>query len=528
MNHNDLDLIQGGQESPTEEYYHTTAAEHTALRTHQPFGAGRVLFADGDGYIQHDGGFTYDAPSDTASLGKLLLTAGTASACALARQGYTGDGLFFPAGNAVGLATNTVERARIDNSGLSLLGAAGGPGSHAIFAGDRPAHIWLDQTLAGGGYAQDLYHSVHSGGKAFRWGRSQGVYDRESFLEYMRLYHGGGDTDTYLAVPIGSAATPGLAFIANPQCGLYYGATFIGTVLGAAERWRWSGNNVGMVSGGQLFLDGVTCDGTTYLKARAANTLSAYAGGALSWEFTSAAIVPGADNARDIGTSSVGARALYLSDANASAPATDGEVRVRSTDNALEHRIGSVVHRNGLCIYSGSVETDDTWSASERTLDSFTIPAAYWKVGKRIQVRATVLVVLGTGEQGGGSVTLKVRIGTGGTAAMEKTMSLTPPPGWKGGHFDFEMDFVVGAVAASGDTLYPTRTIRSFTSENGALFGDLREVGKHEMYPMKAVGDPGPALAIDTTAAQAISVKYVCSGNGTVTVMLYGLTIYSR
>jgi len=95
----------------------------------------------------------------------------------------------------------------------------------------------------------------------------------------------------------------------------------------------------------------------------------------------------------------------------------------------------------------------------------------------------------------------------------------------RAGHFDFDMDFIVGAVAASGNTIYPARTIRSFTSTSGADFGNIQNVGAHEMYPMKPTTAEG--LAIDTTAAQAISVVYLNSGNGSVTVLLQGLTIYS-
>ena len=532
--HNSLPDLQGGTAG---EYYHLTEDEYGAIGG-GAFPATAVIYADANGKLAGD------ATKLKWTGGQLQLVAGSAAAPSVSRIGYTDDGIFFPADAMLGFATTGIERARIGDAGLLLLGGAGGPGYHLIFAGDRPAHIWLDQALVGTGYAGDLYHSLYAGGRTFRWGRSQGYYDRPNFVEYMRLSLGGGDTDTQLLGPMGSAATPGLGFIADPDCGWYYAATYIGAVLDGTERFRWSGNDVGMVAGGKHYWDGVACSGDTWTAEQSANYLLDTVGGTATFGRIAGHVgIPA--TGRFYGDGAACSGDTYLRERVANVwcftaggndqfevrsthqygrpttydPANDGEFNFETDDNALKHRVGSVVHRNGLCIYSGSVVSDGTWSTSERTLDSFTVPAAYWKVGKRVSLRATVEAQASTGATG--NVTIRVYIGS--TLAMEKSMAAASSLG-RGGHYDFEMDFVVGALAGSGTTIYPSRTIRSYTSTDGASFGNIQSVAAHEMYPMRPAF---PGLAINTTAGQAISVVYVCGGSGTCALLLQGLTIYS-
>jgi hypothetical protein len=487
--HNSLPDLQGGMPG---EYYHLTEDEYAAIGG-GAFPATAVIYADANGKLAGD------ATKFKWTGGQLQVLAGSAAAPALSRLGYTDDGIFWPGDGMLGLVTSGAERVRIDNTGL-LLGCPGLqlPSYHLVYAGDRPVHVWLDQTLAGGGNVQDLYHSVHSGGKNFRWGRSQGVYDRASFIEILRLYVS-ADTDSQLLMASGAAATPGYGFLGNPDCGWYYADTYIGAVLDGTERFRWSGNNVGMVATGRLYGDGVSCSGDTYIRERAANIWCFTAGGNDQFEVRS-----------DHG---------YLRP-TAYEPLSDGEFSSETDDNAWKHRIGSVIHRNGWCIYSGSPVEDTTVSASDRTLDSFAIPAAYWKVGKRITVVAPVLLER---EGNGKSVTAKLYIGS--TLVMSKTMGTGPAPSWQSGHFEFEMSFVVGAIAGSGITLYPTRNLRSYTSGSHASFNTIQSVASDEFWPMEP---DTPGIAIATNAAQAIAVKYACNDAlATVHVRLQGLTIYS-
>jgi hypothetical protein len=184
-----------------------------------------------------------------------------------------------------------------------------------------------------------------------------------------------------------------------------------------------------------------------------------------------------------------------------------------------------MVHRNGWCIYSGGPEEDTTVSTSDRTLDSITIQSEYWKVGKRITVVAPVLMMrsgpLGTTY----SVIAKLYIGS--TLVMDATMTLAAgaDPRERNGHYEFEMSFVVGAVAASGVTLYPTRNSRSFTNLGAGSFGTPVPPGNITFYPMYPAV---PGLAIDTTVDQTIAVKYACGQlGGGVDVLLQGLTAYA-
>jgi hypothetical protein len=298
----------------------------------------------------------------------------------------------------------------------------------------------------------------------------------------------------------GSAAAPILSRIGQSDDGVFFpGDGLFAVSLGGTERFRWSGDDLGMVAGGQLFLDGVACAGNTSIRERTSDIIAVKAGGYDQFEVRS--------------THQYGRPTTYD-------PANDGEFNLETDDNAWKHRIGSVVHRNGWCIYSGSPVEDTTGSGSERTLDSFTIPAAYWKVGKRVTVVATVLAeIVGNGK----NVALRLKIGS--TVAMEKTISGASSPTWRSGHFDFEMTFVVGAVAGSGTTIYPARTIRGFTSQSHADFNVIKTVATHELYPMEP---DTPGLAIATDAAQTVSVTQQTNAAGvSVHLRLQGLTIYS-
>lgn len=64
--------------------------------------------------------------------------------------------------------------------------ATGDPSYHIQFAVARPIHIWADQIVGGGTNAQDLYFSVQSGGKSFRFGADPN-YDKNTFYQGFRI-----------------------------------------------------------------------------------------------------------------------------------------------------------------------------------------------------------------------------------------------------------------------------------------------------------------------------------------------------
>jgi len=242
-------------------------------------------------------------------------------------------------------------------------------------------------------------------------------------------------------------------------------------------------------------------------------------GGAYQWGLSASALYPIADNAEEIGTTALGPSHLNLSDAHAAAAAAEGQVCMDGANEGLSHQMGGVVHRNGLCIYSGSPVTDNVVQIADRTLDSFAIPAAYWKVGKRFTIVAPVLLDRTTA---GKWIAAKLYIGA--TLVMSKTLTVPGAPGWISGHYEFEMSFVVGALAAAGVTVYLTRNLRSFQSQAHADF-DAIQTPTLQFYPMEPIT---PGLAINTTANQGITVRYACNDAlSLATVYLQGLTIYS-
>jgi hypothetical protein len=358
--------------------------------------------------------------------------------------------------------------------------------------------------LDGGGASGECriqFRDDNAGIFRFRYAHSEGFAALYDDINNYDVAQFPTDNHGQVLVRAGAADWPTIARQGYPDDGLFWpGDGLFAVALGGVERFRWSGNDVGMVATGKLFLDGVACSGNTYIRERTPDIIALVAGGWTQFEVRS-----------DHG---------YLRPTT-HLPSADGNFSLRTTDNALEHRVGSVVHRNGLCIYSGSMQSDTTWSLTERTLDSFTIPAAYWKVGKRVGLRATVEGQAGTGTSG--TVTISVYIGS--TLVMEKSWAAASSLG-RGAYFDFDMDCLVAAIAASGVTIYPRRTIVGYTSTSGTAWNDRETVQTHEVYPMRPA--PGyTGLEVDTTAAQVISVKYVCTGSGSVTVLLQGLTIYS-
>jgi hypothetical protein len=497
--HNSLPDLQGGAAG---EYYHLTADEYAAIGG-GAFPATAVIYADANGKLAGD------ASKLKWTGAQLQLTSGSAAMPAIARVSYADDGMFWPGDGALAVALGGVEIARFTADGRLGIGIAPAQTFHAfnasamtvalIESNDGQAILDLD----GGGASGECriqFRDDSAGIFRFRYVHSEGFAALYDDINNYDVAQFPTDNHGQVLLRAGAAAWPTIARQGYPDDGLFWpGDGLLAVALGGTERFRWSGNDVGMAATGRLYLDGVACSGNTYIRERTLDTVAITAGGYDQFEVRS-------DHQY--------ARPTTYT------PGSDGVFGFRTTDNALEHRVGSVVHRNGLCVYSGSYASDSTWSLTERTLDLFTIPAAYWKVGKRIQVRATVEAQASTGASG--SVTLRVKIGS--TVVMEKSMAATSGLG-RAGHFDFDMDFIVGAVAASGNTIYPARTIRSFTSTSGADFGNIQNVGAHEMYPMKPTTAEG--LAIDTTAAQAISVVYLNSGNGSVTVLLQGLTIYS-
>ena len=490
--HNSLPDLQGGTAG---EYYHLTEGEYASVQDlsagghlealkNYPYPARCVLYADADGSIAADAGLVWDAASNRVGIG----TASPDGPLHIVKEAYealTSD-LYTSASPWQGPTFN-LRRAR---------GTLASPA--AVLNGDQLLRIVGSGYHGAGFYAAGYLIFVATED----WGVNRGTR-----LDLQGVPTGSAGTvimatlkDYQWLLTAGSAAAPALARMSYDDDGFFWpGDGLAAVTLGGAERWRWSGNNVGLASTGRIYGDGVACSGDTYLRERAANIWCLTAGGNDQFE--------------------VRADHQYVRPTTYD-PAADGEFSLETDNNAWKHRIGSVVHRNGWCVYSGSPVEDTTGNGNERTLDSFTIPAAYWKVGKRLTILATVLAEI---EGPGKSVTLRLKLGS--TVAMAKTISGASAPTWRSGHFDFEMTFVVGAIAGSGTTIYPARTIRGFTSQSHADFNVIKTVATHELYPMEP---DTPGLAIATDAAQTVSMTQQTNAAGvSMHLRLQGLTIYS-
>ncbi|MBL4755342.1 MAG: tail fiber domain-containing protein [Flavobacteriales bacterium] len=162
----------------------------------------------------------------------------------------------------------------VSGGDLKLTGASStaGTGSHLVFDGNRTAHIWLDDQLDVGTPDQaDLYFSVQSGGKAFNFGHSAGLYTKAGFVNWMTINDGN--------VGIGTTA-PTAKLDVNGTVRLRNGATanyvLTSDVLGNAT-WQdpntlVSGDNLGNHTATQnLDIANFEVDNISYADIRAAN-----------------------------------------------------------------------------------------------------------------------------------------------------------------------------------------------------------------------------------------------------------------
>ncbi|MFB3882889.1 MAG: hypothetical protein ACE149_16615 [Armatimonadota bacterium] len=484
--HNSLPDLQGGAAG---EYYHLTADEYAGLGGGS-FPPTAVIYAGTDGRL-------------TGDATKLSWTAaGLGVFCTPSYPlDVAGDVRVWRDGGYRILFLSVCSDTHNHCGQLACRKSRGSSASPtAVMAGDDLGFIALQQGYDGSTYyggfqayveTTEDWDSSHRGTRARFY---QAYTGAAAITEFMRW------EDGQIRMQSGSAAAPSLAGMSHPDQGLFWpGNSMLAVGLDGTERWRWSGNDVGMVAAGRIFLDGVACAGNSYIRERTGDVIALTAGGNDQFEVRA--------------THQYGRPTSYD-------PTNDGEFNLETDDNALKHQVGSVVHRNGWCIYSSSPVEDTTGSGAERTLDSFTIPAAYWKVGKRVTIQATVLAeVAGNGK----NVALRLKLGS--TVVMEKTIAGASSPTWRSGHFDFEMTFVIGALAGAGVTIYPARTIRGFTSQSHADFNTIKSVATHELYPMEP---DTPGLAVDTTAGQTVAVTQQTNSAGvSVHLRLQGLTIYA-
>lgn len=171
-------------------------------------------------------------------------------------------------------------------------------------------------------------------------------------------YYGtdGGGTKGYFALPVTSAANPALSNLAAVaiNASLAPGsdnAIDVGTSANGYTSMFLSDANVASpATNGEIRYNNSTNQfefyqngGVVALGAGANTALSNLAAVAIN-----TSLAPGADNNIDLGTATNGARAIYLSDANVTAPSTNGEVRYNNSTNKFEF------YENGAVVNLGS------------------------------------------------------------------------------------------------------------------------------------------------------------------------------
>jgi hypothetical protein len=202
-------------------------------------------------------------------------------------------------------------------------------------------------------------------------------------------------------------------------------------------------------------------------------------------------VIPVADNNTNLGSSTYGFRALYLSDANSTDVSTEGEIRYDSGEKALTSFLAGVKQDFVGCLFTQTatktIENTTTESSFFTTgIGTLTLPANFFTVGKTVRIKlwgyvsgqvshtATMKVKLG-------SVTLASSIATYGS---DLTDSL-----WEGEYY-----ITCRTTGATGTVMGEGRTLIA----GGVGFVTL------SMRPLIAT----TTSTIDTTASNTIDVTY--------------------
>ena len=116
-------------------------------------------------------------------------------------------------------------------------------------------------------------------------------------------------------------------------------------------------------------------------------------GGVEQWRFTTTAFYPIADNAETIGTATLGPSSLFLSDANTTDPAAEGQVIAHGTHNTLAWYLGTM-HQLGASLLDTATVVDTTRSVGAGgtmalgTVDSQTVDTTWMVVGNVVRCKA--------------------------------------------------------------------------------------------------------------------------------------------
>ncbi len=218
-------------------------------------------------------------------------------------------------------------------------------------------------------------------------------------------------------------------------------------------------------------------------------------GGTEQWRFITTALYPIADNAEDLGTSTLGIKALFLSDANDTNPAANGEVRALATRRALSVMIGDTLRHLKGQRYVRTSQYDLTATVVETTTDTDTVDADDWAAGKVFHLKLSgTCFIAGALAVGAANSTLRVKLGgtTVATITIGYNQGVAP---WNAGNSEWSIDafFTIRTRAVGSTVPYGVRAIVENTIAGGAA-------------PVTTPSIYSGTIALTTTAAQSFTV----------------------
>ena len=282
----------------------------------------------------------------------------------------------------------------------------------------------------------------------------------------------------------------------------------------------YGGGAAGHTRGGQIDLTGneygANYEGCLILYAGNPGSTGTYDGmiafatgaNVIRWAFDRAGnLVPITDNAYTIGSTTVGALSLNLSDANTTAPTAEGEVRVNGTARALQHFIGGALHNNGPNLYCGPAAADSASGGGDAAETAFastyTIPAAYWAAGKGIEI---IAAVSGTFASGDAARTITARLRIGGIAGTILCQSIVTNAGIAARYGQAYLRAVLVPRSRANPAVCALFAEIRYSNVSAAGFADFNA------SKMNALATVPAAISLNTTAAQAVTLTYQVSG----------------
>ena len=241
-----------------------------------------------------------------------------------------------------------------------------------------------------------------------------------------------------------------------------------------------------------LFYQGATC----YLRL----------GGVYEYLFEATQLWPWDDNTCALGRNIRGWTALFLSDANTTAPAANGEIRAYATRNAHVARMGDT-----NTYLSGTVSNVDSNLAEflssgglTQTMWSDTVDKDLWVTGKPINVFAAMRVQVPAAQAGANySVTVEVLLGT--EVICGQTIQHNYAVGESSSYYVVELHSRV--------TKYAGTSLRNVASvkQSGAVAVASWSEGAHLQLTEYAEGRADPVTADVTSANVTLQVRVTFS-----------------